>query len=231
MHLRKANKRNAPTRNFENALWKEGKEFVVGIDEVGRGAWAGPLTIAAAIIPKDKRLYRIRDSKLLNGIERESLFEAIGNWCIDWSVGHATNNECDKYGMSNAQKLAAQRAIESLNVKPAHALIDGKWNFVEGIIGRGNTTMVIKGDTKCLSIAAASILAKVTRDRMMKEHHDSFPEYEFKSNKGYPCPKHKSALKSYGPTPLHRVSWAFMKDTSYPQAPAPLKDPNQESLF
>ena len=82
MHLRKVNKRNAPTRNFENALWKEGKEFLVGIDEVGRGAWAGPLTIAAAIIPKDKRLYRIRDSKLLNGIERESLFEAIGNWCL-----------------------------------------------------------------------------------------------------------------------------------------------------
>ena len=168
MHLRKVNKRNAPTRNFENALWKEGKEFVVGIDEVGRGAWAGPLTIAAAIIPKDKRLYRIRDSKLLNGIERESLFEAIGNWCIDWSVGHATNNECDKYGMSHAQKLAAQRAIETLNVKPTQALIDGKWNFVEDIIGRENTTMIIKGDTKCLSIAAASILAKVTRDRMMK---------------------------------------------------------------
>ena len=196
--------------DFENALWKGGKEFIVGIDEVGRGAWAGPLTIAAAIIPKDKRLYRIRDSKLLNGIERESLFEAIGNWCIDWSVGHATNNECDKYGMSHAQKLAAQRAIESLNVKPAHALIDGKWNFVEGIIGRDNTTMVIKGDTKCLSIAAASILAKNYRDDLMKNLSIEYIKYSWESNFGYPTKKHRNSIKKYGVTKYHRKSFKLL---------------------
>ena len=229
--LRKANKYNAPTRKFERTLWSAGNEHVVGIDEVGRGSWAGPLTIAAAVIPKDKRLYRIRDSKALNEKERESLFDAITNWCTHWSVGHATNEECDEFGMSYAQKLATERAIKSLTIRPDHALIDGKWDFVGQILGKENRTMIVRGDAQCLSIAAASILAKVTRDRMMKKHHESFPAYAFASNKGYPCPKHKAALSELGPTPLHRISWKYMKDTPHPQAPAPRKNPAQNLLF
>ena len=170
--LRKVNKRNAPTRKFERILWSAGNKHVVGIDEVGRGAWAGPLTIGAAIIPKDKRLYKVRDSKALNEKERESLYDSITDWCSYWSVGHATNQECDQFGMSYAQKLATNRALNSLNIDIDHALIDGKWDFVGDIIGKANRTMVIKGDAKCLSIAAASIIAKVTRDRIMKDHHN-----------------------------------------------------------
>ena len=229
--LRKANKHNAPTKRFEHSLWSAGNKHVVGIDEVGRGAWAGPLTIAAAVIPKDKRLYKVRDSKALNEKERESLYDAITNWCSYWSVGHATNQECDEFGMSHAQKLATKRALTSLNIEIDHALIDGKWDFVGEIVGKANRTMIIRGDAKCLSIAAASILAKVTRDRIMKEHHKLFPNYAFESNKGYPCPKHKEALYESGPTPLHRISWKYMKDTPYSQAPQPRKDPAQNTLF
>ena len=229
--LRKVNKRNAPTRKFERILWSAGNKHVVGIDEVGRGAWAGPLTIGAAIIPKDKRLYKVRDSKALNEKERESLYDSITDWCSYWSVGHATNQECDQFGMSYAQKLATNRALNSLNIDIDHALIDGKWDFVGDIIGKANRTMVIKGDAKCLSIAAASIIAKVTRDRIMKDHHKSFPDFAFDSNKGYPCPKHKRALHESGPTPLHRISWKYMKDTPHTQAPTPRKNPSQESLF
>ena len=229
--LRKVNKHNAPTKRFEHSLWSAGNKHVVGIDEVGRGAWAGPLTIAAAVIPKDKRLYKVRDSKALNEKERESLYDAITNWCSHWSVGHATNQECDEFGMSHAQKLATKRALTSLNIEIDHALIDGKWDFVGEIVGKANRTMIIRGDAKCLSIAAASILAKVTRDRIMKEHHKLFPDYAFESNKGYPCPKHKRALYESGPTPLHRISWKYMKDTPYSQAPQPRKDPAQNTLF
>tara|TARA_Y100001968_G_scaffold331415_1_gene386011 strand:- start:2299 stop:2700 length:402 start_codon:yes stop_codon:yes gene_type:complete len=133
--------------------------------------------------------------------------------------------------MSYAQKLATKRALQSLNIDIDHALIDGKWDFVGEIIGKANITMIIKGDAKCLSIAAASILAKVTRDRIMKEHHKSFPDYGFESNKGYPCSKHKRALRESGPTPLHRISWKYMKDTPFPQAPTLRKDPAQNTLF
>ena len=168
--LRKVNKHNAPTKRFEHSLWSAGNKHVVGIDEVGRGAWAGPLTIAAAVIPKDKRLYKVRDSKALNEKERESLYDAITNWCSHWSVGHATNQECDEFGMSHAQKLATKRALTSLNIEIDHALIDGKWDFVGEFVGKANRTMIIRGDAKCLSIAAASILAKVTRDKIGRAH-------------------------------------------------------------
>tara|TARA_B100001559_G_C16131182_1_gene453078 strand:- start:169 stop:570 length:402 start_codon:yes stop_codon:yes gene_type:complete len=133
--------------------------------------------------------------------------------------------------MSHAQKLATKRALKSLKIDIDHALIDGKWDFVGEIIGKANRTMIIKGDAKCLSIATASILAKVTRDRIMKEHHKLFPDYAFESNKGYPCPKHKKALQESGPTPLHRISWKYMQDTPYSQGPTPRKDPAQNTLF
>ena len=108
--LRKALKRKAPGLGVERALWNEGHEVVVGIDEVGRGSWAGPLTIGAAVLPKDRRVNKVRDSKQLTEREREALFDRISDWCVTWSVGHASHVECDELGMADAQRLAARRA-------------------------------------------------------------------------------------------------------------------------
>jgi len=197
----------APTLALERVLWAEGHEYVVGVDEVGRGSWAGPLMVGAAVLPRDRRVYRVRDSKMLTESERERLFDRIAGWCTAWAVGAASQEECDGIGMAEAQRLAARRAVEGLGVAPDHALIDGKWDFV----GLGSTTRIVKGDATCLSIAAASILAKVTRDRIMRAEADQYPAYEFDCNKGYPCPRHKMALHAYGPSAIHRRTWVFME--------------------
>jgi ribonuclease HII len=189
---------------------------VVGIDEVGRGSWAGPISVGAAVLPQDRRVYKVRDSKMLTESEREILFNRIADWCNTWAVGHATQVECDTLGMSAAQKLAASRAIAGLGVQPDQILIDGNWDFAGG--GR-RTRKLIKGDATCLSIAAASILAKVTRDRMMREEAENFPGYDFEFNKGYPCPRHKAALQWLGPSAIHRRTWVFMDHLSWTGIP------------
>jgi ribonuclease HII len=199
-------KKTVPSLEIERELWAEGAEFIVGVDEVGRGAWAGPLSVGAAVLPQDKRVNNIRDSKMLTEPERERLFDKVADWCVTWSVGHAEQWECDAYGMAEAQRIAARRAIQGLGVTPHHVLIDGNWDFV----GLGNTQKLIKGDARCLSIAAASVLAKVTRDRRMREAHTSYPLYNFDNNKGYPCPRQKAALRAYGPSAIHRRRWVFM---------------------
>lgn len=206
--LRRALKRSSPSLAFERELWEAGHEILVGIDEVGRGSWAGPLTIGAAVVPKDRRVYKIRDSKQLTEPEREALFDRIAEWCTTWAVGHASVEECDSLGMSAAQKLAARRAIDGLGLgaEPDRVLLDGNWDFV----ARGTTVKLVKGDSRCLSIAAASVLAKVTRDRLMRAEAEHFPGYDFDLNKGYPCPRHKLALAAYGPTSIHRRAWVFM---------------------
>ncbi|MCB0960998.1 MAG: ribonuclease HII, partial [Acidimicrobiales bacterium] len=180
--LRPALRRKAPGLAVERGLWAEGHDVVVGVDEVGRGSWAGPLTIGAVVLPKDRRVNKVRDSKQLTEREREALFDRIADWCVAWSVGHASHVECDELGMSDAQRLAARRAIEGLGVRPDRVLIDGRWDFVGG----GITQMIVKGDASCLSISAASILAKVTRDRMMRLEDEHYPAYDFAWNKGYP---------------------------------------------
>ena len=204
--MRAALKSAAPTLAVERRLWAEGHRVVVGIDEVGKGAWAGPLTLVAAVLPTDRRVYRVRDSKLLTEGEREGLFDRIADWCVAWSAGHASNGECDQLGMSAAQRLAARRALDGLGLEADAVLVDGRWDFV----GNGKTRALVKGDATCLSIAAASILAKVTRDRLMRAAAPDYPDYNFDNNKGYPCPRHRTALAAQGPTPLHRRSWAFM---------------------
>lgn len=204
--LRGAIRRKAPSLALEKALWEAGCEVVVGVDEVGRGAWAGPLSVGAAVVPRDRRVYKVRDSKMLTEDEREALFDRIADWCDVWAVGHATPSECDELGMSEAQRLAAGRALRELGVVPDRVLVDGNWDF----IGAGNTTPVVGGDATSLSISAASILAKVTRDRLMRSVADRFPGFDFDLNKGYPCPRHRAALASLGPTVIHRRSWAFM---------------------
>jgi ribonuclease HII len=202
--LRPSLKRRAPGLEVERALWAAGAPVVVGVDEVGRGSWAGPLTVGAAVVPTDRRVYKIRDSKVLTEEEREALFDRIAEWCATWAVGHATPQECDELGMSEAQRLAARRAIAQLGVTPDQVLVDGNWDFV------GGARRIVRGDSSSLSIAAASILAKVSRDRVMRGIADQYPGYNFEANKGYPCPVHKSALQAWGPSSIHRRSWVFM---------------------
>ena len=201
-------KKRAPTRSAERELWDLGHEVVVGIDEVGRGAWAGPLTVGAAILPRDRRVNGIRDSKLLTEAERERLFARITSWCVAWGVGSASQVECDELGMSAAQRLAAQRAIAQLAVAPDAAVVDGKWDFVSPHVGHVDRR--VRADSRCLSVAAASILAKVVRDREMRVHAEDYPPWSFDTNKGYPCPVHKAALQAYGPSVIHRRTWVFM---------------------
>lgn len=207
----------APTRAAEKELWIEGHDVIVGVDEVGRGSWAGPLMVGAAVIPKERKIVGVRDSKKLTEPEREALFPKLAAWCDAWAVGAASQVECDELGMSAAQKLAAARAIAGLGVTPERVLIDGSWDFV----GTGNTRRIVRGDATCLSIAAASVLAKVTRDRMMRAEAEHFPGFDFDLNKGYPCPRHRAALQAYGPTSIHRRSWVFMDHliwNGYPRA-------------
>lgn len=222
-------KKRAPTREIEKALWSQGYETVVGIDEVGRGAWAGPLTVGAAVVPRDTRVNGIRDSKLLSEKRREFLFERIGEWCISWSTGSASQQECDELGMSAAQKLAARRAIAGLTVVPDIAVTDGTWDFVSPSVSK--VELAVKADLRCLSVAAASILAKVVRDREMRTWAEHYPHWSFDTNKGYPCPVHKSALTGYGPSGIHRRTWVFM-DNYVPWTAVRRTPPaGQSSLF
>ncbi|MCI0425320.1 MAG: ribonuclease HII [Actinobacteria bacterium] len=202
--LRPSLRRRSPGLLVERELWESGTVVVVGVDEVGRGAWAGPLTVGAAVVPRDRRVYKIRDSKLLVEVEREALFARVASWVEAWGVGHASAAECDELGMSDAQRLAARRAMADLGVVPDRVIVDGNWDFV------GGARRIVRGDRTSLSIATASVLAKVTRDRIMREQADQFPAYNFEANKGYPCPVHKAALQALGPSAIHRRSWVFM---------------------
>lgn len=235
----KLTKKRAPTLSVENELWAEGHDVIVGMDEVGRGAWAGPLAIGAAVLPQGRRVNGVRDSKMLTEREREALFDRVSSWCRGWAIGYVSHEECDVIGMSAAQTLAAVRALDGLRsqgLEPDRLLIDGSWDFVGANVKPGTTMRLIKGDATCLSISAASVLAKVSRDRLMRDDDASFPAFNFAENKGYPCPKHKAALQAYGPTSIHRRSWAFMDNLPWPlvrRVPAHLLPPDdgQDPLF
>lgn len=225
--LRRAIKNKAPGIGFEQELWDSGYDVVVGIDEVGRGAWAGPISVGAAVVPKERRVYKIRDSKMLTEDEREALFDRISGWVETWAVGHASHIECDELGMSEAQILATRRALDGLAREPSFALVDGKWDFVKVL----RTKRIVRGDAKSLSIAAASILAKVSRDRLMRQQALEHPGYNFENNKGYPCPLQKEALAELGPSNIHRRSWAFMDNLVDDRFERYVRPDPQMSLF
>ncbi|MDJ0665092.1 MAG: ribonuclease HII [Acidimicrobiia bacterium] len=225
--LRTALRGKSPSLSYERALWSAGKSVVVGMDEVGRGAWAGPVSVGAAVVPQGRRVYKIRDSKMLTETEREGLFDRLADWCVAWAVGHATHTECDELGMSPALTLAAGRALERLGIAYDHVLLDGNWDFALG----GSADLLVKGDARSLSIATASILAKVTRDRLMAEAAADFPYYGFDQNKGYPGPDHRAALHAYGPSTIHRRSWVFMDGLAWSGVKRLERPDPQQQLF
>lgn len=227
--LRPSLRGRAPGTRFERELWQSGHDVVVGVDEVGKGAWAGPLTVGVVCLPIEGRIPRVRDSKLLTPGERETVFDVIFERSAGSAVGHASHRECDDLGMSDAQRLATRRAFTALGMEIDHALVDGKWDFVSGAgVQAPPSTTIVKGDRHSLSIAAASIVAKVTRDRLMAELSVEHPHYAFELNKGYPSPYHRAALQGYGPSRVHRRSWAFMDDLCFR---GPDRRPAQASLF
>jgi len=196
---------DVPGVRLEQPHWDAGL-VVAGIDEVGRGAWAGPVTYAAVVLPNDRRMYKLRDSKMLDPLRREELAARLRDFALAIGIGHASNDEIDTLGMSAAMQAAARRAVDALSVRPDVVLLDGNWDFLAGY-GTANQR-VVHGDAHSASIAAASIVAKVTRDAMMAAAASNHPEYAFESNKGYPAPAHVEALDQHGPCRLHRHSWA-----------------------
>ncbi len=202
---------SAPDLSLELALWLNGIERIAGVDEAGRGAWAGPVAAAAVILPRDFNpascSIHIRDSKQLSPVQRKRLEPEIKAGANAWGVGFATNTEIDNYGILPATRLAMTRALERLSLSPQHILIDAL--FLPEIPTA--QTSLIKGDQRSLSIAAASILAKTARDRWMEELALYEPGYAFERHKGYGTRVHQAALAGLGSCQAHRFSFAPLK--------------------
>lgn len=227
--------RGRPGWLHERRLWEAGHRLVGGVDEVGRGAWAGPLSVGVAVLcPTPRRIPRgLRDSKQLAEEVREGMFDTVARWCTAWAVGHAGPDECDRMGMTRALRVATRRAFAQLpaDARPDAVVLDGSFDYVTppiapelfdddadpgldhngGGVHVGPVRTVIGADARCASVAAASVLAKVTRDRLMRATAPHYPPFDFERNKGYPSPSHKRALCGYGLSAVHRRSWAFVE--------------------
>lgn len=192
---------------YEKDLYKEGIELIAGVDEVGRGPLIGPVVAAAVILPKNYKLDGLTDSKKLTEKKRDMYYEIIKRDAIAIGIGIKDENVIDEVNIYEATKLAMKEAIDKLNVKPEHILIDAMPLELDI-----PTTSIIKGDMKSESIAAASVIAKVTRDSMMYELDKKYPEYGFGSHKGYPTKKHVEAIEKYGLIEGYRKTYAPIKD-------------------
>ncbi|TPW03007.1 MAG: ribonuclease HII [bacterium] len=193
-----------PTLTLEILLIESAGGPVCGVDEAGRGPWAGPVSAGAVILNPDDLPAGIDDSKALTHARREALEIEIKARALAWGVGFASVEEIDRLNILHATGLAMRRAIEALAIKPVAALVDGNYKFKLPC----PIQTVVKGDSLSLSIAAASILAKTARDRLMVELDAQYPGYGFSGHKGYNAPIHSAALKALGPCPAHRRSWA-----------------------
>ncbi|WP_327294869.1 MULTISPECIES: ribonuclease HII [unclassified Streptomyces] len=200
-----------PTHTVERSLRATmGAKTVAGVDEVGRGAWAGPVTVCAAVTGLRRPPAGLTDSKLITPKRRTELARLLESWVTAFALGHASPLEIDDLGMTAALRLAAVRALEVLPVRPDVVILDGKHDYL-GLPWRVRT--VIKGDQSCVAVAAASVIAKVRRDAMMAElaaESDVCAGFAFEANAGYPSPVHKAALEERGPTPYHRLSWSYL---------------------
>ena len=192
-----------PDYSYEKGAVSKGFKYVCGVDEAGRGPLAGPVFAAAVILPEDLEIEGLNDSKKISEKKREQLFEIVKEKAVAYSVAFATVEEIEQFNILEATYLAMNRAIEQLLVTPDLALIDGNRNA--GI--QVNSQPVVKGDSKCADIAAASILAKVTRDRYMLELDKEYPMYGFAKHKGYGTKDHYAAIREHGISPAHRPSF------------------------
>ena len=188
---------------MENRLHGEGYRMISGVDEAGRGPLAGPVYAAAVILPKNIKIDGLNDSKKLSEKKREELFGVIQDLAVDYGIASASQEEIDEMNILNAVYLAMNRAVSRMNTVPDLLLIDG--NRDKGI--EGPSRCVVKGDATCACIAAASILAKVSRDRFMYEMAERFPQYGFDQHKGYGTAMHYEKLREFGPCELHRRSF------------------------
>jgi ribonuclease HII len=218
----------APTLDYEHRFLGSGARLLAGIDEVGRGAIAGPVTVGIAVVDLSRPvlLDDVRDSKLLKESDRERLEPLVRSWSVASAVGHASASEIDAMGIIAALRTAGTRAwlqILAAGVTPDVVLLDGSHNwlspetqaslFDDAPAGPGCDAPVhtlVKADMQCLSVAAASILAKVERDRLMRTLHTEFPAFAWNEHKGYGTASHTEALRAAGPTPYHRVSWQIL---------------------
>lgn len=197
-----------PTFEYENRHYDEGYTAICGCDEAGRGPLCGPVVAAAVILPRDTVIEGLNDSKKLTEKKREALFEVIKEKAIAYAIAEASPAEIDEINILNASMLAMQRAIDALPVKADFALIDG--NCSRGF--KLPTETIVKGDAKSASIAAASILAKVTRDRQCIELDKQYPEYNIAKHKGYPTKEHMDVVRRYGIAPIYRRSFLKFLD-------------------
>ena len=191
-------------KQIEKEYYSRNTEYIAGIDEAGRGPLAGPVVVASVIMPKDSMIEGVNDSKKVSEKKREKLYDLILEEAISYGIGIIYQDEIDEINILQATKKGLTNAIEQMKIKPDLILVDA----LNGINTLGIPYQsIIKGDAKCYSISAASIIAKVTRDRIMREWDAVYPEYGFSSHKGYGTAKHIAALKEYGPCPLHRRSF------------------------
>lgn len=204
-------KRIAALLHYERQLWSTGKRFLVGVDEAGRGPLAGPVVAAAVIFPSDVFIPGINDSKKLSPAMREQLYRPITESAISIGIAWCDHQTIDQINILQATFHAMRQAIAQLNPQPEHVLVDGRpipeLNLPQ--------TAIVGGDGKCFSIAAASIIAKVTRDRLMLEYDRLFPQYGFAQHKGYPTKKHIQAIIEYGYCPIHRTTFKIKNLESY----------------
>lgn len=191
-------------KQIEQEFYEEGDKIICGIDEAGRGPLAGPVVVAAVIMPKDSMIEGVNDSKKVSEKKRERLYEQIIKEAISYSVGIIDQKEIDEMNILNATKKGLTLAIKELKVRPDRILVDALTKIDTCHIPY---TSIIKGDAKSYSIAVASIIAKVTRDRIMREWDEVYPQYGFEKHKGYGTQKHIEAIKEYGLCPLHRLSF------------------------
>jgi ribonuclease HII len=205
-------KRLRCTLKFEKEAWTAGAERIAGVDEVGRGAFFGPVVAAAVILDPNYRIRGLRDSKLLPAPRREELAERIKQHSIAWAVAAVDAARIDQLNIYHASLLAMVEAVAQLDPKPDHLLLDAVH------IGYDlPQTKIIHGDALSASIAAASIIAKVHRDELVSRWAPVFPAYDLASNKGYRSPKHIAGLRQFGPTPMHRQSFAPVWNAAHPQ--------------
>ena len=189
--------------NYEHACYDEGYDLVCGVDEAGRGPLAGPVCAAAVILPRDLQIEGLNDSKKLTDKRRRALFDVITAQAVRYGIAFASEQEIDEINILQATFLAMRRALDQLSVRPAIALIDGNRETDFGLPVR----TIVKGDSLSANIAAASVLAKVTRDDFMLEQAQRYPQYGFDVHKGYGTRAHYEALRQYGPCPIHRRSF------------------------